>query len=148
MDEATVTGWFDLYLTTLAERGRGESDDLIPLLDFYAVPLLVATDDAASLLSDAQDVTAFARQQVAGMRASDYHHTETIDAQVTTLNATSALYRGAFARQRADGSEIGRLGVTYLITDGPAGLRISALAVHTPPTIPRAGGVTWRASLR
>lgn len=94
------------------------------------MPLVVATNDAARALTGAEDVTGFARQQVDGMRAASYDHTETIDYEVTTLNATGALYRGDFARQRADGSEIGRLGVTYLITDGPVGLRISALAIH------------------
>jgi hypothetical protein len=132
MDEATVSDWFDLYLNTLAARGRGESEDLKPLLEFYAVPLVVATDDASHALTTAEGVTDFARQQVEGMQAAHYHRTEIIEARVTVLNVTSALYRGAFARQRLDGGEIGRLGVTYLITDGTAGLRISALAVHSP----------------
>jgi hypothetical protein len=96
------------------------------------VPLLVATDDAARALTAADDVMGFARQQVDGMRAASYDRTETIDSEVTTLNTTSVLYRADFARRRADGAEIGRLGVTYLITNGPVGLRISALAIHTP----------------
>jgi hypothetical protein len=131
MDEVGIRAWFDQYLEALAARGRGESDDLRALLEYYGVPLLVATDDAAHALTAAEDVTSFARQQVAGMRAANYDHTETIDSEVTPLNATSVLYRADFARQRADGSEIGRLGVTYLLTTGPSGLRISALAVHT-----------------
>ena len=132
MDDAAVRAWFDEYLRALAARGRGEFDDLDALLEFYGVPLLVSTDDAARVLMTAEEVTAFAGQQVEGMRASQYHRTETLDVQVTTLNATSAIYRGEFARHRADGAEIGRLAVTYWITDGPAGLRISALAFHTP----------------
>jgi hypothetical protein len=63
---------------------------------------------------------------------ASYDHTETIDSEVTTLNATSSLFRADLARRRADGSEIGRLGVTYLITIGPAGRRIVALTVHPP----------------
>lgn len=66
------------------------------------------------------------------MRAADYDHTEVLSSEVTVLNSTSALYRGAFSRQRSDGSEISRLTVTYLVTGGPAGRRISALAVHSP----------------
>jgi hypothetical protein len=132
MDEAGIRAWFDEYLAALAARGRGESDDLGALLEYYAVPLLVAADDPARALTAEDDVVGFARQQIEGMRAANYDHTETIDSEVTTLNATSVLYRADFARQRADGSEIGRLGVTYLITNGPAGLRISASAVRTP----------------
>ena len=132
MDEVSIKAWFDQYLTAFAARGRGESDDLNALLEYYGVPLLVTTDDAARALTAAEDVTAFARQQVEGLRAANYDRSQTLRAEVTTLNATSAVYKAAFARLRADGSEISRLGVTYLITNGPAGLRISVLAVHAP----------------
>ena len=44
--------------------------------------------------------------------------------------ATAALYRGTFSLRRSDGNEINRLTATYLVTDGPAGRRISVLAVH------------------
>ena len=101
MDEAAIRSWFDQYLAALAVCGRGESDDLDALLEYYGVPLLVATDDAAQALTTAGDVTGFARRQVQGMRAASYDHSETIR-------------------------------VTYLITNGPGGLRISALAVHGP----------------
>jgi hypothetical protein len=39
------------------------------------------------------------------------------------------------SRERGDGDEIGRLRVTYLITDGSAGRRISALLVHSAPAL-------------
>ena len=130
MNDLDVRTWFDQYLNVLATRGRGESDDLSALLEYYGVPLVVATDDVAESLTTNEAVIAFARQQVDGMRAASYDHSETIDSEVIALNATSVLYRAHFARQREDGSEIGRLGVTYLITAGAAGLRIAALAVH------------------
>ena len=65
-----------------------------------------------------------AQQQVDGMRAAAYDRTEVLSAEVTVLNSTSALYRGAFSRQRGDGGEINRLTVTYLVTDGPVGHRL------------------------
>jgi hypothetical protein len=130
MEEVGIRAWFDEYLTALAIRGRGESDDLQAFLEYFDVPLLVTTDDAARTLADPDDVMAFAQQQIEGMRAASYHHTETLDSEVTALNATSALYRAKFARRRADGSEIGRLDATYLLTAGPAGLRMSAIAIR------------------
>jgi hypothetical protein len=47
------------------------------------------------------------------------------------LNAASALYQGRFSRRRKDGSEIAQLAVTYLITAGSEGRRISVLALHS-----------------
>jgi hypothetical protein len=66
------------------------------------------------------------------MRAAAYGGSEILDPEVTVLNSTPALYRGTFSRQRSGGREISRLTATYLVTDGTAGRRISALAVQSP----------------
>lgn len=65
------------------------------------------------------------------MRAADYDHSEILDCEVTVLNSTTALYRGAFSRRRSDGTEISRLTATYLVTGGAVDRRVSALAVHS-----------------
>jgi uncharacterized NTF2-like protein DUF6841 len=90
-----------------------------------------STDEDFTALTSEDQVTAAAQQQIDTMRAAHYHNSDVVGSEVTVLNATSALYRGAFSRRRADGSEIGRLTVTYLVTDGPVGRRISALALHS-----------------
>lgn len=131
MDTNGVGRWFDEYLDAFAACGRGERDTS-SLLAYYGVPLLLSTDDGFVALNSDGQVLAAIQQQVDGMRAADYDHSEVLAAEVATLNATSALYRGTFSRQRRDGGEIGQLTVTYLVTDGPAGCRISALAVHSP----------------
>lgn len=131
MDSSAVTRWFLEYLEGFAACGRGESD-AGSLLEHYNVPLLVTTDEGLmALTSDDQVVTAMQRQ-VDEMRAAAYDRTEIIGSDVTVLNATSALYRGTFSRQRSDGGEISRLTATYLVTDVPTRPRISMLAVHSP----------------
>ena len=123
--------WFSQYLDAFAACGRGESDTA-SLLGYYAVPLIVTTDNGFSALTSDDQVVAVLQQQVNGMRAAAYDHSEVLDSEVTVLNSTSALYRGTFSRQRSDGREIGRLTATYLVTDGPNGHRISALLVQSP----------------
>jgi hypothetical protein len=130
VDDNGVTRWVADYLEAFAACGRGERD-AASLLDYYGVPLLLATDDGCTALTSEDQVTAAAQQQIDAMRAADYHHSDVLGSEVTVLNAMSALYRGAFSRRRADGSEIGRLTVTYLVTDGMVGRRISALALHS-----------------
>jgi hypothetical protein len=129
VDNNDVTRWFGEYLDAFAACGRGERDTA-SLLAYYGVPLLVTTDDGFFPLTTDDQVVAVVRQQVDGMRAAAYDRSETLESEVTVLNSTSALYRGTFSRQRSDGSEIGRLTLTYLVTDGPVGRRISAFAVH------------------
>jgi hypothetical protein len=129
VDSDGVSQWFGEYLDVFAACGRGERDT-DSLLAYYGVPLLVTTDEGFfALTSDAQ-VVAVMRQQVDGMRAAGYGRSEALGSEVTVVNATSALYRGMYSWQNRDGAEIRRVTLTYLVTDGPAGRRISALLVH------------------
>ena len=126
-----MSQWFGEYLDAFAACGRGERDTA-SLLAYYGVPLLVTTDEGFfPLTSDAQ-VVAVMQQQVDGMRAAGYGRSEALRSEVTVVNSTSALYRGTYSWQRSDGAEIRRVTLTYLVTDGPAGRRISALLVHSP----------------
>jgi hypothetical protein len=132
MDEGEIRAWFEQYLKVLAALGCGETDDLRAVLGYYGVPLLVATDDAVQALTAEDDVIGFAGQQVEAMRATSVDRIETMACEITALNANAVLYRGDFARQRSDGSQVARLRVTYLITNGEVGFRISVAVIHTP----------------
>lgn len=131
VDAEEVSRWFGEYVDTLAACGRGESDTA-SLLAYCGVPLLVTKDGGFSALMSGDEVVAWAQQLVDGMRAAAYDHSEVLDSEVTVLNATSGLYRAAYSRQRSDGGEISRFTVTYLVTDGLVGRRISALVIHSP----------------
>jgi hypothetical protein len=131
VDESGVSRWFGEYLKVFEACGRGESD-ASSLLAFYGVPLLVATDDGFIAMTTEDRVVAAAQQQIDGMRAAAYDRSHVLSSEVTVLNATSALYQGEFSRRRADGDEISRLTVTYLVTDETVGRRISALLLHSP----------------
>jgi len=131
VDGNDVSQWFGEYLSAFAACGRGESDPA-SLLAYYGVPLLLTTDDGFFAATSGDQVVAAMRQQVDGMRAAGYGRSEVLRSQVTVLNATSALYSGTFSWHRGDGTEIRRPTLTYLVTDGPAGRRISALVVHSP----------------
>jgi hypothetical protein len=133
MDADAARRWFDSYLADFIALGRGDLDDVRRILDHYGVPLLVSTDAGSAVLTDEDQVLAVARQQVDGMRSAGYDRSEELGGETTVLNQTCATHRGRFARLRADGSEISRLEATYVITDGAAGRRISAIIVHSGP---------------
>jgi len=77
-------------------------------------------------------VLAAAQQQIDAMRAAGYARSQILGSGATILNSTTALYHQTFSRHSSDGSEISRGTTTYLVTDGPAGRRISVLAMHSP----------------
>ena len=131
MDEMEIDRWFSRYLTEFGAVGRGDVDDVQRLVEFYGVPLLVGTDAGCLALSDEEQVLAFARQQVDGMRSAGYDRSKELTAGTTVLNGSCALRRARFSRLRADGSEIAQLACTYLITGGSASRRISAIVLHS-----------------
>ena len=129
MDSSDVSRWFGEYLDVFAECCRGERDTGA-LLGYFGVPLLLTTDGGYFALASEEQVVAGLQPQIGQMRAAGYARSEILGAEITVLNATSALYQGKISRQRGDGSEISLLVATYLVTDGPAGRRFSALAVQ------------------
>ena len=133
MDTSDVSRWFDAYLAAYAACGRGEQDTA-SLLAHYGVPLLVTTDRGFFALTSDDEIIAAVQPQIDGMRAAGYARSEVLGSEITVLNSTSALVRGAFAYHRSDGAEISRVSLTYLVTDGAPGRRISVLAVHSPDT--------------
>jgi len=132
VDEAEVDRWFAAYFADFVGLGRGDLSDVRRILEYYAVPLLVCTDASSVVLTDEAQVRGMMQNQIDAMREAGFDRTDQLASETSVLNQTCALHRGRFSRLRADGSEITRFAATYLITDTPAGRRISALVLHTP----------------
>ena len=131
MDERSLRKWFEAYLTDFVALGRGDTDDVRVMLAHYGLPAVLSTDAGSTVLTDEEQLLGVLRRQIDVMRAAGYARREQLSAVTTVVNRTCALHRAAFARLAADGAEIGRVDSTYLITDGPAGRRITGLLVHT-----------------
>jgi hypothetical protein len=133
MNKIEVKRWFDHYLADFVAMGRGEVEDVGHILIYYGIPMITSTDAGCMVLTDEGQVLAAAQQQVDGMRAAGYDHSDVLAAETTVLNRSCAVHHGRFARVRADGTEISQVEATYLINDGAAGRRISALIIHSGP---------------
>jgi hypothetical protein len=131
MDVKSLTRWIEDYVGVFAACARGQQD-VQALLDYWGVPLLLATKDGFVPLESRDEVAATAMKQVDRLRAADYDHTELIRFDVTSLEQKSAWCQGEFSWQREDGDEIARPTVTFLIGETPAGPRIAALLPHHP----------------
>ena len=131
MDALSVERWFADYLADVIALGRGDAQDVGRLVGRYGVPLLVSTDSGCRTLADGAEVLGFAEQQVDELRAAGYDRSEELAAETEVLNRSCATRCALLSRLRADGTEIARLRVTYLITDAGRGPRISAIVVHS-----------------
>jgi len=89
----------------------------------------LSTDDGFVALTTSDEVLVMAQRQVDAMRAVEYDHSDVLDFDVSPLNSVSALCRGRFSRRRRDGSELGRLTATYLVTGANARATSQASAV-------------------
>jgi hypothetical protein len=98
------------------------------LLEFYAVPLVLTSDDGPRVFADEHGVLAFIQEFVDGLLAQSYSRTDLISEHVLQINHSTAIYSGQFSRKRVDGSEISRVGGTYFVASGPLGSRIFAVA--------------------
>jgi hypothetical protein len=125
-------GWFGDYLRAFAACARGDSGDVQGLLAYYGVPLLLTTDATALALTREDEVVDAVGQQIERLRAANYDRTETLDSETTVLNVTTTLHRADFSWLRADGTEIARPRVTYVVIEGASGRRMSVLAVSMP----------------
>ena len=131
MEESEVGDWFAQYLSAFAALGRGESrpGDVVP---YYRVPLLLTTDDVIVSLGTVDEVAAWLQSQADATSAMGYNHTETLASDMEILNRNTAVHRAEISRQRADGTEINQMSVSYVITRESEGFRISTLVLHSP----------------
>lgn len=131
MDASEVRDWFGEYLSAFAALGRGESQPG-DLLAYYDVPFLLTTDDVIISLETRDDIAAWLQSQADAMAAAKYDHSETLASDVAILNRKTAVLRADFSRQRADGTEINHMSVTYFITRESQYFHISGLLLHSP----------------
>jgi hypothetical protein len=131
VDVAGVQRWYASYLDDFGALARGDRDDAPLLLDHYAVPLLIVTDGATTVLADEQQVVAHVQAQLQDLRPLGYDRSELLDSDTAVLNSRCATHRARVRRVRGDGTEIVQLEATYLVTRGPQGHRISVIVVHS-----------------
>jgi hypothetical protein len=132
--ETGVGRWFDSYWAEFVALARGDADDVSRLLAYWSVPLMLSADEACMVLTDEKQVLTVAQQMMEGLRAeAAYDHTKILASETVVLNKTCALHCIEVVRLRADGSELFRGNVRYVIAEVPAGRRITAVVVDGAP---------------
>jgi ketosteroid isomerase-like protein len=66
------------------------------------------------------------------LRSQGYSRSELELRQLTMLSASDALAVGVAVRYKANGAELNRIGVTYVLHRGEAGWKIGVLVMHDP----------------
>jgi ketosteroid isomerase-like protein len=66
------------------------------------------------------------------LRQKGYGHSELLTHRTSVLSATAALVSGVALRYKADGEELERVGVTYLLNQADKTWKIAVLVLHDP----------------
>ena len=129
---AEVRAWYEDYFATFAGLARGESSDLEPLVDYFAIPLTVIMDSRYLAIADRSAARGLLGDQVEQLRRARYARTAIHRLEVRALNDRAALIEGSFSRHDDQGDEFARLGAAYLAAKTDGGWRFAALILTQP----------------
>jgi hypothetical protein len=104
-------------LVTRYVEGFGGSPALT--VEFYAEPMIYVGPDRVSVFTSKQDAIAFVEGMLARLRPRGFSYSTAERCFVRMLHPSIALCAVAGTRRRADGSELERIGATYLLTGSP-----------------------------
>lgn len=124
---AAVRAWYGRYLAVFMALARGERDDVAALLDFYAAPLVLATEGRVTIMPTAEAVLELAQSLIVQLRQADYAGSETHRLEARPLHARAAWIEGTFSRRNRAGAIFERFGVAYLVVRPEDGWRIAAI---------------------
>jgi ketosteroid isomerase-like protein len=113
--------------------------DVQAILPYYHEPcLLVGPQGVAALPTHAAMVAAFT-PMMEGLRARGYGHSELRMLHIKQLSATAVLASGVAVRYRADGQELERVGVSYVLHKADADDRwtIAVTMIHDTDKVVR-----------
>jgi hypothetical protein len=121
-----VKSWFfDDYLPTWVGVAAGtiaRGPEFI--LDYWAAPLHLSTDEGGEWLHDAAAVVQLLEDTQSRLRADGYAYTGVPDHKVIVYHQSGAAIDVIWSRCRGDGSEIERLAVHFELSRSQAGWRI------------------------
>jgi ketosteroid isomerase-like protein len=111
--------------------------DVRAILPYFHEPaLLIGPPGVGAAPTSAALVSIFA-PVMEDLRARGYGRSELSLQQVKRLSATAALASGVARRYKADGQELERAGVTYLLHRAEAGWKIAVVVLHHTDEVAR-----------
>jgi hypothetical protein len=105
-----VSGYYDAF-----------ARDPVAATAFFGEPTLVVLPNEVITMTSRADIGAYVARVLAGLKAAGYSTTTLSDSRVKMLNRTTALYGAIAIRMKTDGTELQRVGATYLLHKGSDG---------------------------
>ncbi|HEY1339493.1 MAG TPA: nuclear transport factor 2 family protein [Bryobacteraceae bacterium] len=118
-------------LRTLTDYYRAFSTlKLDAIFPFFHEPATLISSQGVFVAAKPADVAAVFQQAIDGLRAAGFGHSELAVKDERSLSATASLIRGVAIRYHADGHELNRAGVTYVLNRTGDTWKIAVLILH------------------
>jgi hypothetical protein len=116
--QRVLSGYYDAFGRDPAEAAS-----------FYGEPTNVVLPTEVLTLNKRTDVQAFLANLLVPLKPLGYSYSKISDPRIKFLSETTAFYSCIAIRYKTDGTEIQRLGATYLLHKNPSGWQIHELIV-------------------
>jgi ketosteroid isomerase-like protein len=103
----------------------------------YHEPLMVITAAVVRFMATRADIEAWVKPIFARVLERGYARAEYSQLHIKQVSAGVAVASGIYVRYKADGQELERLGVTYVLHKTSDGWKIAVLAAHDPGSVLR-----------
>ena len=130
-DKAAVTRVLTDYVNAFGTL------DVQAILPFYHEPCLLLSPQGVAAVPNHAAMEATFAPLVEGLRARGYSRSELSMLHVTQLSTTATLASGVAARFKADGQEMERVGVSYLLHKADDRWTIAATVIHDADKVVR-----------
>jgi hypothetical protein len=141
-----VMSWFfDDYLPTWVGVAAGtiaRGPEFI--LDYWAAPLHLSTEQGGQWFHDASTVVQFLEEMQSRLQTQGYAYTDVPDERVNIYHEGGAAIEVIWSRCRADGTEIERLAAHFELSRGQQGWRI--VGIQTSSTTADTLSAAWLGS--
>lgn len=108
--------------------------DVHAILPYFHEPSLLVGPQGVIPIPDHAALAAVFGPVMEGLRAQGYGRSELEPSYVKLLSPSAALIGGVAARYKADGQQLERVGVTYLLHRTVSGWKFATVVLHDPST--------------
>ena len=119
-----ATQFLNSYYTTFSTL------DLDAIAPFFNEPCLFISPQGVLASSTHDSVKEVFKAIAEGLRAKGYGRSELANLHVKAMSETTVLATGTAVRYKADGRELERVGVTYILQQSNGDWRIAVTVIH------------------
>ena len=102
--------------------------DLDACVPFFTLPCMFIGLRGTFAVANREDLAKVLGPTFEALKSKDYHRSEFIEPQLTTLTENTALVRGVAVRYQVSGTELGRVAISYMVQQAGDAWKIAVVA--------------------